>query len=384
MPRPFLAVPSYRLHKKSGQAVVTLSSPGKRKDVLLGKYKSPESIAEYNRIIAEREQVLEETRDETVSRRRFALTVNEVLARYWQHAKETYRRPDGTPTSEVLNIQLALQVVRDLFGHSAAADFDSLALKAVRDRMMKPFERETKSGRKFTTTLSRKVINQRVNQIKRAWKWIASEKLVPVTSWQSLLTVDGLREGRTPAKEYESVKPAVRSDVEKAIAVMTESPGPAAVVRLQILTGARCGELLVMKAADVDRSGPVWTFVPSRHKGSHRGKHRAIYFGRDAQDVLAEYLIKAGDGYVFSPQRTASARYTTNAIRLAILRACDRAGVPRFSPHRLRHLAAHTIRKQFGLEYCRAVLGHSVAGMTEVYSREGDRELAAEVAMKIG
>ena len=47
-------IPSYRLHKQSGQAVVTLrDGTGKRRDVLLGIYNTPESKAEYRRVLAE-------------------------------------------------------------------------------------------------------------------------------------------------------------------------------------------------------------------------------------------------------------------------------------------------------------------------------------------
>jgi hypothetical protein len=42
-------VPTYRLHKQSGQAIVTLSG----QDYLLGKHRSPESHAEYARLLAE-------------------------------------------------------------------------------------------------------------------------------------------------------------------------------------------------------------------------------------------------------------------------------------------------------------------------------------------
>jgi hypothetical protein len=48
------SVPSYRLHRPSGQAVVTIrTASGERRDVYLGAYNSPESRAEYGRIIAE-------------------------------------------------------------------------------------------------------------------------------------------------------------------------------------------------------------------------------------------------------------------------------------------------------------------------------------------
>jgi hypothetical protein len=42
-------VPSYRLHKQSGQAIVTLNG----RDILLGKYGSASSKAEYRRRTAE-------------------------------------------------------------------------------------------------------------------------------------------------------------------------------------------------------------------------------------------------------------------------------------------------------------------------------------------
>jgi hypothetical protein len=42
-------IPSYRLHKPSRQAVVTLNG----QDIYLGRHNSPESMAEYKRVIAE-------------------------------------------------------------------------------------------------------------------------------------------------------------------------------------------------------------------------------------------------------------------------------------------------------------------------------------------
>ena len=54
MGRKRAAIPSYRLHKQSGQADVTLTDPiGRRRDVLLGPHVTPESRAEYRRVLAE-------------------------------------------------------------------------------------------------------------------------------------------------------------------------------------------------------------------------------------------------------------------------------------------------------------------------------------------
>jgi hypothetical protein len=47
-------VPSYRQHKQSGQAIVSLPDGlGGRKDVLLGRFATRESREEYARVIAE-------------------------------------------------------------------------------------------------------------------------------------------------------------------------------------------------------------------------------------------------------------------------------------------------------------------------------------------
>src|SRR4051812_15387655 len=99
MPRRPNPVPTYRLPKQSGQAIVTLrDAAGERRDVLLGKYDSPESKAEYERVLAE-------WRIGQVPRTAPAgLSVAEVLVRYWKHAEAYYRHPDGTPTHEVVNI----------------------------------------------------------------------------------------------------------------------------------------------------------------------------------------------------------------------------------------------------------------------------------------
>jgi hypothetical protein len=74
-----------------GQAIVTVNLNGTRKDFLLGRYDSPESKAEYRRLLADLEAGkvwADVPRD---------LTVNELCLRYWEHAQVYYRDHDGTP-----------------------------------------------------------------------------------------------------------------------------------------------------------------------------------------------------------------------------------------------------------------------------------------------
>jgi hypothetical protein len=78
-------IPSYRLHKRSGQAVVTLPDGlGGRRDVLLGAYDTPESRAEYLRVLAEWEAA-----GRGLPRRDpgAGLSVAELILVYWRHCE---------------------------------------------------------------------------------------------------------------------------------------------------------------------------------------------------------------------------------------------------------------------------------------------------------
>lgn len=55
----------------------------------------------------------------------------------------------------------------------------------------------------------------------------------------------------------------------------------------------------------------------------------------------------------------------------------------RWHPHQLRHNAATYLRKQFGVEAARVVLGHRSAAVTEIYA-ELDKMKAAEILEKVG
>jgi integrase len=80
-------------------------------------------------------------------------------------------------------------------------------------------------------------------------------------------------------------------------------------------------------------------------------------------------------------RRPPSARpFGVGALGLAIARACAKAHVPAFCAYSLRHLRACELREKFGMEACRAVLGHSFAAMSDRYSQHADAAIASRVA----
>lgn len=112
MPRHRKSVPSYCLHKSSGQAVVRLDGV----DHYLGLFGSPESHERYERAIAEwRANQAEHVAAEVVvsANRGFDLTVAEVLYRYRDFAR-SYYQVDGKPSKELQAVRYSLRPVRQL------------------------------------------------------------------------------------------------------------------------------------------------------------------------------------------------------------------------------------------------------------------------------
>ena len=411
MPRS-APVPSYRLHKPSGQAVVTIrTADGERRDVYLGLHNSPESRAEYGRLIAE----LAAGPPAALDRGRADLpTVDQVMLLFWAHVERHHRRPDGTPTQEVSEYRQTLRVLQALYGHTRARDFGPLALKAVRVEMV-------------DKGWARKVVNARVGRLRRAFKWCASEQLVPAAVHQSLATVAGLQRGRGDAPETEPVGPVAWEHVERTLPHLR--PAVAAMVRVQWLTGMRPGEVCALRPADLDAAGPVWVFRPPYSKMSYAGRKRVVMIGPRAQAVLAPFAPADPNAYFFSPaasvaqfhaeraaarktpryashmkrnavrargaERKPAARYTNASYGYAIRRAVARANellaehggtdarVPEWAPNQLRHATGTEVRRVYGLEAAQVVLGHDRADVTQVYA-EKNEALAAKVAAEIG
>jgi hypothetical protein len=192
-PRP---VASYRCHRKSGQAVTTLTDGlGCRRDVLLGKYGCAASRQQYARVIAEWEAAGRRLPAENSST---SLTINELALAFLRHGEEYYRRPDGTPTSEVIKLKMSPRPLVHLYGHTPVAEFGPLALKAIRKLRVEGYD-HPKYGPQVA--LSRGVVNHRTNRIRRAFKWGVANELVPPAVQHSPQAVTGLKRGRTEARD---------------------------------------------------------------------------------------------------------------------------------------------------------------------------------------
>ncbi len=411
MPRLLYQPPKYRLHKGSGQAIVSLAG----RKVYLGKYGSPrshelyeEAIAQWRRSLVKHAPARADADDDPVVTpaslrdKRAAgvpVSLNELILVYHRHAHQYYRK-HGKVTREAEIIDEVLRFLRQHHGREAVHAFGPVTLDGLRDKMIDDLD------------WSRKHINKQVSRLVRMFKWGVEHELIDSEAHSALAKLTGLKKGRSRARETHGVACVADDVVDQTLAQLPEVV--ADMVRLQRLTGARPGEICSLRPADIDRSHDVWVYLPAEHKTEHHEQPRAVMIGPRAQAVLAPYLLRAAGDYCFTPHeserrrrtRQAAARktplrkrdrdrmkldsirryaehYTADTYRHAVQRVCTRLKLPKWSPNQLRHTAATDIRRRFGLEAAQVVCGHQSADVTQVYA-ERDHDLAKRVAREVG
>ena len=426
MPRLTLSNPSYRKHKASGQAVVTIDG----RDVYLGSHGSKASRAEYDRVIGEWLTNGRRLPSEKVTN---DLTVLELIRDYWAFCQTYYL---GENLGEIQSIRLALRVLRRLYGRVSVREFGPLSLKSVRTQMV-------------AMCWSRNYTNAQVGRLRRMFKWGVEQEMVSAAILHALQAVAGLKRGRTEARETLPVGPVPDAHVDAVLPHLSDQV--ATMVMLQRLSGMRPGEVCAMRGCDIDTTGQLWAYRPASHKNAHRGHVRVIYLGPQSQKLIGPFLKTRTQSYLFSPAdaeaarratlraqrrtplscgnvpgsnrrrratRAPGSRYSVSAYRRAIARACEvafripddlkesriiaekKAGTTEqamrrrqlraawnqehvWHPHQLRHTAATRLRKAFGLEAAQVILGHKTLSVTEIYA-EKNVEAAQRIMATVG
>jgi integrase len=389
-----LRIPRYRFHKASQQAVVVIQG----KSTYLGKWNSPESRAEYERLIAE---WLENRRCPATSGNSSGLRVNELILTFWRHAGEHYRHPDGRPTGELDNFRDALRPLRKIYGHTLAKDFGPLALRTVREEMIK-------------AGLCRRTINARINRVRRVFRWATSIEMIPPSIIIALETVPGLQRGRCDARESAGVKPVDWADVEATLPFLSRPI--AAMVLLMRYTNCRADDAVVMRGCDIRMEGDIWTYRPANHKNQWRGHERVMHLGLRAQEVIRPFLKPSLQAYFFSPReaveeyhaqrnknrktketpselkrrrhkrharRQPGLHFTVNTFQQCVRRACRKAAVPAWTVLQVRHTRAIEVRERYGVEGAQASLGNRRVETAQIYAERNDL-LAQKIAREIG
>ena len=313
-------------------------------------------------------------------------TVAELCAMWDAHCKECYRGPDGLPTSSAINYVIDVRMFRELYGNAAVAELTHADMLQLRDALVR-------SG------VSRHTVNRRLWCVKHMLDWALDEALIPASVKAELTQVRNVRRGRTAAPECPPVRPIDDATIEATLARLV--PNTADMVRVHRLTGMRPCELCALRWSLIDTSRTPWVYrvPPEANKNDWRGglgQPRVVCIGPKARAILERH--KDGGDVPFSPvrafeeylagRRAARAtpiygkrkdaapvpralgdRWTTDAYTKTIRAASEKAGVPPWGANRLRHTFGTDVRRNFGLDAARAVLGHTGGGcITDVYT----------------
>ncbi|MGN0832987.1 MAG: tyrosine-type recombinase/integrase [Kiritimatiellia bacterium] len=311
-------------------------------------------------------------------------TVSDLCAAWDAHCRECY-----AGTSTATNAILDVRMFRELFGNAAVSELTHADMLSLKDALIR-------SG------VSRTTINLRLWRVKNMLAWALDEALITAQVKAELTQVRNVKRGRSAAPERRPVRPVDDATIAATVARMM--PNTADMVQVHRLTGMRPCELCAMRWSLIDTTRVPWVYrVPSEANKNHwrgeLGQPRVVCIGPKAREILERHR---GDGDVpFSPARSMAEhiasvaagaahpltdeqkamrrvahvprvlgeRWTTGAYTKTIAAACRRAGIKPWGANRLRHAFGTEVRRAFGLDAARAVLGHTGGGcVTDVYT----------------
>jgi len=221
--------PKYRLHKRSGQAVVTLNGH----DHYLGKHNSPDSLKKYDTLIARwlsggrRPIESDEPQEE--------LRVLEVLSAYWRYLKDH----SGSSDDDLKEALQEIDLIRYQLEGIPISKFGPLKVQLAQENLLLKGE-------------MRQVVSKAVKRIQAAMRWGAKRELVPIEVSKAIETVDPpaisvneicnkflehsssyyVKDGQ-PTEEHAGIKAAIKRLVEEFGELPANELGPLKIQDLQ-------------------------------------------------------------------------------------------------------------------------------------------------------
>lgn len=405
MPRK-TTVPKYLLHKGSGQAYTyhrLIATPDHR--IYLGSHGSIESQQKYHEVLRWVATQVHNQLPPALPQSQTP-TLYELALEYDLYARQHYATDDGV-SREYVAMWGALQYMLNQHG----AKFASV----VGPRLLKDIQRWM-----VAEGFARTHINHTTSRLKRFFRWAAAEERIDPTVYHKLLCVGGLRCGEMGARDSTPIAPVKVSLVQSLLPFV--SPVVGDMMQVQYLCAMRPIETCIMRPADIDRSGDIWLYRPTRHKTKWAGKQLVKAIPRAAQAILAPRLNGDAKAFMFTPAesiawqheqrrkrreerttpiypseiervakrgeerarrprvRPIGQRYCTDSYRRAIWYGVKQAAaanvaVERFSPNQLRHAIVTFVAERLGQQKAQRYAGHENLDTTSMYTEKNIGEM---------
>lgn len=271
--------------------------------VYLGKYKSRSSREKYDQTIA---TFLTNGKQTVPVRSRDDIRIEEAIILFLEYAEKHYTK-NARITKSFSNHQESLAYLNRWYGNKRVSEFGPVALQYLRERILEEgYVKRTPEGGTYREDYKRRTVNARIGCIVNFYRWLVTNEKCPVDLWTALKAVPRLGKGKSKGRESEPVRPVELEIVKATFPYL--SPVVVDMVQVQLLTGARPGEICRMRVCDIDLNDPsVWKFVPCEHKTDYLDHSRQIPIGPRAQAILRPYLDRladTGEQNIFSPKES--------------------------------------------------------------------------------
>ncbi len=359
-------VPQIRQHKPSGRAYVYAHG----RTVYLGPWDSPESRTAYRDFLSRWDGPKPPGEAPQLAGK---VRVYDFVAAFTDWAATHYRRADGTQTTEYNGVKFALTFLIADHGNRFVDDFGARDLRAMLSNWKA-------SGQ------VRHTINQRLERIKRAFRWGANRDLVAPSTLANILVVHPLRHGEAP--DNDEIQPVPLRDLVRTI---KELPAmTAAIVHMEYYCGARPSEACAIRGDQIYRRSfriggksirvpdGLAVYLPKQHKTAHRGEIVFYTLGPRAQAAIEPWL---NDGPIFQLRAGRPIDYATYVRH--IKEAAERAGAEHWSPNQLRHNFMTRWDSLAGIEAAGAAVRHKSLDTSAIYIQR-DLAKVGQLAAKFG
>ncbi len=281
-------------------------------DVYLGPWGSPQAQAAYDDAIARWIGSGRMWPPSPAARGAEPLTLRALCEAHLGWAASYYVKA-GRVTPSYVNIERALSLLFYAgLGEVAPISFGPTHLKAFRDYMLlHPAQ-----------AWGRKTINEYTRNVVQLFRWGAEEELIPAEVATALALVRRLRKGRAPAaglpvaRDGRKVEPVPEAVLEATL--RHARPMLAAMIRVQLYSLMRPGELVTLRPCDLVPTKEPGVFVyhvgPGTNKTEHYEIPRQVFLGPKALAEIRPWLPSDPMAYIFSPKRALEA---FNAARRA-------------------------------------------------------------------